>query len=93
VSKEKGDWDGALACFNRVKGLVKQLPMGGFFQEGEIARLKGLDDQAIPLYQQEIAAYPQYLPALTALEAAERRKGLLKEARETRRKIAGLKPK
>ena len=93
VSKEKGDWDGALACFNRVKGLVKPLPMGGFFQEGEIARLKGLDDQAIPLYQQEIAAYPQYLPALTALEAAERRKGLWKEARETRRKIAGLKPK
>jgi tetratricopeptide (TPR) repeat protein len=93
ASKEKGDLDGALDCFKRVKELVKQLPMGGLFQEGEIARLRGSDDQAMSFYQQELTVYPQYLPALTALEAAERRKGLWKEARETRKKIADLKPK
>ena len=44
-------------------------------------------------YQQELASHPQSLPALTALEAAQRRKNLWKDARETRKKIADLKPK
>jgi len=93
VSKEKGDLDGALACLSKVKELVKQLPEGGLYQEGEIQRLKGSDDQAILLYLQELAAHPQYLPALTALEAVQRRKSMWKEARETRQRIAALQPK
>jgi tetratricopeptide (TPR) repeat protein len=93
VSKDKGDLDGALNCFNKVKELAKQLPEGGNYQEGEIARLKGSDDQAIALYQQELTLHPQYLPALVALEAAQRRKSLWKEARDTRKKIADLKAK
>ncbi len=92
VSKEKGNWDEALACFNKVTQIAKQLPEGGLYQEGEIARLKGSDDQAITFYQQELALHPQYLAALTALEAAQRRKSLWKEARETRKRIAELKP-
>jgi hypothetical protein len=82
-----------LLCLNKVKELAKDLPEGGYFQEGEIARLKGSDEQAITFYQQEITRYPQYLPALVALEAAERRKSMWKEARETRNKIAALKAK
>jgi tetratricopeptide (TPR) repeat protein len=93
VSKEKGDLDGAIACFNKVIQLSKQLPEGGLFQEGEIARLKGSDDQAITFYQQELNSHPQYLPALIALEAAQRRKSLWKEARETQKRITDLKPK
>ena len=93
VSKEKGDLDGALACFKKVIHITRQLPEGGLFQEGEIARLKGSDEQAILLYQRELGAHPQFLPALTALEAAQRRKSLWKEARETRNKIAALKSK
>jgi len=91
VSKEKGDLDGALACFAKVQSLAKNLPEGGLYQEGEIARLKGSDDQAIPLYQQEISSHPQYLPAFIALEAAQRRKNLWKDARDTRQKIQEVK--
>jgi tetratricopeptide (TPR) repeat protein len=93
VCKEKGDLDGALACFSKVRTIAKQLPEGGLYQEGEIARLKGSDDQAMALYQQELAAHPQFLPALTALEAAQRRKSLWKEAKETHLKIAALQTK
>jgi tetratricopeptide (TPR) repeat protein len=93
VSKEKGDLDGAMICFNKAKEIAKQLPEGGYYQEGEVARLKGSDDNAIALYQQELSLHPQFLPALTALEAAQRRKGLWKEARQTRSLIAALKPK
>ena len=77
----------------KVKELTKALPEGGLYQEGEIQRLKGSDDQAIPLYLQELALHPQYLPALVALEAAQRRKSMWKEARETRQRIAALKQK
>jgi tetratricopeptide (TPR) repeat protein len=93
VSKDKGDLDGALACFSKLKELGKSLPEGGYFQQGEIARLKGSDDQAITFYQQELAVYPKSLPTLTALESAQRRKSLWKEARETRKKISDLKAK
>jgi tetratricopeptide (TPR) repeat protein len=91
VSKEKGDLEGASSCFAKVKEIAKVLPEGGLFQEGEIARLKGSDDQAISFYQQELAVHPEFLPALTALEAAQRRKSMWKEARLTRQKIADLK--
>jgi tetratricopeptide (TPR) repeat protein len=93
VSKEKGDLDGALSCFQKLQQLTRPFPEGGLYQEGEIMRLKGSDDQAISLYQQEISLHPQYLPAFIALEAAQRRRGLSKEARETRQKIAALKSK
>jgi len=93
VSKDKGDLDGAQACFNKVKEITKELPEGGYYQEGEIARLKGSDPQAIGLYQQELSLHPQALPALTALEAAQRRQSMWKDARETRKKIADLKSK
>jgi len=42
---------------------------------------------------QELALHPQHLPALVALEAAQRRKSMWKEARETRQRIAALKQK
>ena len=93
VNKEKGDLDAALTCFKKLHQLVKEPPDGELYQEGEVMRLKGSDDQAIALYQQEISLHPSFLPALTALEAAQRRKGLYKEARETRKKIAALKTK
>ena len=93
VSKEKGDLDGARKCFDKVSQLVKPLPEGGLYQEGEIERLKGSDAQAMALYHQELSLHPEYLPALTALEAAQRRKSLWKDARETRAAIAALKAK
>jgi tetratricopeptide (TPR) repeat protein len=91
VSKEKGDLDGALSAFARLHQLVKELPEGGLYQEGEIWRLKGLDNQAISFYQQENSLHPSSLPAFVALESAQRRLGLSKEARETRKKISALK--
>jgi tetratricopeptide (TPR) repeat protein len=93
VCKEKGDFEGALNAFSKLHQLVKELPEGGLFQEGEVWRLKGSDDQAISFYQQEISLHPSSLPAFVALEAAQRRHGLLKEARETRKKITALKNK
>jgi tetratricopeptide (TPR) repeat protein len=93
VCKEKEDWDGALAAFAKVKSLAKQLPEGGIYQEGEIARLRGFFDQALPLYQQELSLHPEYMPALIALENVQKRLSLWKDARETRTKIANLKQK
>lgn len=93
VNKEKGDLDAALSCFKRLHQLVKELPEGELYQEGEVMRLKGSEDQAMALYQQEISLHPSYFPALTALEAVQRHKGLYKEARETRKIIAALKSK
>lgn len=93
ANKEKGDLDAAVACFKKLHQLMKELPEGGLYQEGEVMRLKGSVDQAIALYQQEISLHPSYLPALTALEATQKHQGLFKEARETRKKIAALKTK
>lgn len=91
VSKDKGDLDGALSCFHHVLELTKQMPEGGFYQEGEIARLKNNEDEAMRLYQQELSLHPEFLPALISLETVQRHKGLWKDARETRKKIADLK--
>jgi len=93
VSKEKNDLDGALAAFGKLHKLVKALPEGGLYQEGEVWRLKGSDDKAMALYQQEISLHPSFLPAYVSLEAAQRRHGLAKEARETHKKITELKAK
>src|SRR5262249_7696232 len=93
ATKEKGDLDGALGLFKRAADLSSPLPEGGLFQQGEIFRLKGNDDQSLVFYQQELNAHPTYLPALIALESTQRRKSLWKEARETRKKIADLKLK
>lgn len=93
VSKEKGDLDGALACFGQLNLLTKIRPEGGLLQEGEVWRLKGSDDKAMVFYQQEISLHPAFLPAYVSLEAAQRRKSLWKEARETRKTIAALKAK
>ena len=93
VSKEKGDLDGALACFAKLNQWAASRPEGGYYQEGEVYRLKAADDQAIPLYQREISLHPKYLPAFIALEAAQRRKGLSKEARETHKMVLALKAK
>lgn len=91
VNKEKGQLDEAMAAFEKVRQLAHILPEGGLFQEGEIARLKGMDDQAIQLYQEELTGHPDYLPALEALEAAQRKSGKWKEARATRQRIAAVK--
>ncbi len=91
VCKEKGDWDGALACFTKAKELSKDLPEGGIFQQGEVMRLKGSMDEAMVFYQQELARNPRHLPSLLALESLQRKKSLWKEAAETRKKIAEVK--
>jgi tetratricopeptide (TPR) repeat protein len=93
VSQGNNDLDGALKCFQKLHQLVKALPEGGLYQEGEVWRLKGSDDQAISFYQQEISLHPSFLPAYVALEAAQRRRGLSKEARETHKKLTALKTK
>jgi len=93
VCKEKGDLDGSLAAFGKLHQLVKELPEGGLYQEGEVWRLKGSDDQAIAFYQQEISHHPSFMDAYVSLEAAQRRRGLTKEARETRKTITALKAK
>ena len=67
------------------------MPEGGFFQQGEVSRLKGSEDDALRFYQQELSVHTQYLPALSALESVQRHKGLWKEAREIRKKINDLK--
>jgi len=93
VSKEKNDLEGALAAFRKLHQLVKELPEGGLYQEGEVWRLKGSDDKAMALYQQEISLHPSFMYAYISLEAAQRRRGLTKEARETRKTITALKAK
>jgi tetratricopeptide (TPR) repeat protein len=91
LDKEKGDYEGALACFHRAQEIAGRLPEGGIFMEGEIAKIKGDDDQAIRLYQQELASHPRYLPAWVSLEAVQRKKGLWKDARDSRKQVAELK--
>jgi tetratricopeptide (TPR) repeat protein len=91
VCVKKGDTANAERALADVRQLAGSLPVGGLFQEGEIARLKGSDDHAIEFYQQEIAQHPDYLPALEALDAALRRKGDLKTSHEVRAKISELK--
>ncbi len=91
IAKEKGDLDRASACFANVRSLSSDLPEGEHFQEGEVARLKGLLDEALVLYQKEIELHPQFLPAWVALESVQRKKSLWKEAKVSRDQIAVLK--
>lgn len=92
IQKEKSQLDDALQSLAKVMKLSSgQLPEGGQYLQGEIARLKGQEDQAMGFYQQEISRNPQYLPALESLEALHRRKGQLKEAQVLRKTIAALK--
>ncbi|MFA5974662.1 MAG: tetratricopeptide repeat protein [Elusimicrobiota bacterium] len=91
INKEKGNLDDAQAALEKAKTLAGVLPEGGLFQEGEIARLKGSDVNAMALYKQELASHAEFLPALEALEAAQRRANLWKEVKETRQRIAEVK--
>jgi hypothetical protein len=53
--------------------------------------LKGDEAAAIASYQQELAANPDYLPSLEALESIFRKKGDIKAARGLKSKIKELK--
>ncbi|OGR91828.1 MAG: hypothetical protein A2992_09040 [Elusimicrobia bacterium RIFCSPLOWO2_01_FULL_59_12] len=93
VNKEKGKYAEALECLDVVGRIAGQLPPGGLYQRGEIYRLKGEPDKAFELYQQEIAAQPDYVPALEATETILKAKGEVKEARALRKRISELKKK
>lgn len=87
VCTEKGDTAEAEKALDHVRRLAGNLPKGGLFLEGEIARVKRSDGAAIERYQQELALYPNYIPALEALEAMQKRKGFVKDARETHKRL------
>jgi tetratricopeptide (TPR) repeat protein len=92
VCKERTRYDDALAALAKARQLGGgQLPLGGDFQEGEILRLKGLPDQALVKYKDEVGKNPDYLPALLALESAARQSNDWKEARRLRQRIQELK--
>lgn len=87
VSKEKGELDEAEHALRQVQRLSDRLPVGGNYLEGELARLRNNDDLAMRQYQAELETTPTFVPALEALEAAQKRKGLSKEAKETRKRL------
>ena len=91
VSVHNGDLATAQKMLDQVQALTGALPVGGLFVKGEIERVKGSTETAVPLYQQEIAKSPDYLPALQALEAALRQKSDWKDAKALRIKIEQLK--
>ncbi len=87
VNKEKGNFDEALSDLQEVIKLAGQLPEGGFYQQGEIYRLKGSDDLAVQAYHEQLTVRPDYVLALTALESLLKRKGEIKEARNIHKRI------
>jgi len=91
VAVKKGKLDEARAALERVHSLAGQLPAGGYFQEGEIARLKGNEDAALSLYAQEYQRNPSDLPSLEAAEAIERHRKNYKEAKVLHKRITDLK--
>jgi tetratricopeptide (TPR) repeat protein len=91
ISKEKGEYDLALQSLEKVTDITGRLPAGGLYQEGEIYRLKGDSAKAMQLYGQELARYPNYIPALESTELIIRAKGDLKQSRMLKKRIAELK--
>jgi len=91
VSKEQGQLDEALDSLERVRKLAGHLPEGGYYQQGEILRLKGSQEAAMQSYQQELAANPNSIPTLEALELAARSQGDLKLAKAFHKRIFDLK--
>jgi tetratricopeptide (TPR) repeat protein len=91
INKEKANYPVALNCLDQVVKIAGRLPPGGLYEEGEIYRLKGDSAKALQFYQQELAAQPNYIPALEATEAFIRAKGDLKQARTIRKRITELK--
>lgn len=92
VSKDLNHADEAVRALEQVKKLTSgQLPIGGYFVEGEIDRLKGDDDAAITAYQHETSLHNTYLPAFEALEQALKRKGRTAETKTVRKQINELK--
>jgi len=91
VNIEMKSLDEAASDLQQVIKLAGQLPEGGYYQQGEIARLKGLEDNAIQSYQQELTVRPDYIPALEALESISKHRGDMKQARALQKKITDLK--
>lgn len=91
VNTQKNSLDEAASDLQQVMKLAGQLPEGGYYQQGEIARLKGLEDNAIQSYQQELSVRPEYIPALEALESISKQRGDFKQARALQKKIMDLK--
>jgi tetratricopeptide (TPR) repeat protein len=91
VNKELERYPEALSELNRVRKIAGRLPEGGLFQEGEIYRLQGNLEAAMRDYHQELAAHPDSLPVLQAIEQIVRGKGDFKRARRLRQRIAALK--
>lgn len=93
VNKERGQWSLALSSLGQVRRIAGRLPDHGLWEEGEIYRLQGKEELAIPAYQQELTQHTDYLPALEALEAIARRKGDLKQAQSLHKRLQELKSK
>lgn len=90
VNTQKNSLDEAASDLQQVIKLAGQLPEGGYYQQGEIARLKGLEDNAIQSYQQELSLRPDYIPALEALEGIFKHRGDLKQVRAFQKRITDL---
>lgn len=83
----KGEAEEAENALARTKKIAGDLPEGGRFVEGEIARLRAQDDNAMTRYEEELSIHPSYVPALEALEVVQKKKGLVKEARNTHKRL------
>jgi tetratricopeptide (TPR) repeat protein len=92
LHKEKGEYDRALEYLDKAAAISGSLPAGGVYEKGEIARLKGDNDLAMTLYDQELAVNPEYIPALEAKEHMLRAKDF-KASRALRKQISEIKKK
>ena len=91
LNRDKGNYAVALSSLDQVIKIAGHLPAGGLFEQGEIYRLQGDTEKALQYYQQELAAQPNYIPALEATEAIVRAKGDNKQARSIHQHVVQLK--
>ncbi len=91
VNKDKGHYAVALDAIAQVKKYVKTMPVGGFYQEGEIYRLQNQSDKAAESYRAELELRPDSISSLEALYVIARQRGDRKQSVELRQKINALK--
>lgn len=87
------DYDGALEAFSKAAKIAHGLPEGGEFEVGEVWRLKGDLPRAIEAYGREVQAFPEFLPALQALESIARQMKDWSAAKGWRQRISDVKAK
>ncbi len=91
VCIKKGRADDAQKALQHVQELAGKLPVGGLFEEGEVARLKGDDATALAFYTQELQIEPDHVASLEAAERIQRQRKNYKEANELHKRSQFIK--